>query len=140
MRADNDAVKAKYESVAALASKVFVVEAPHDTELPYAVLYPMGGQDTTDRLNGTGPRITRHPRFTVHIFGESADQVQVIADLVKPKFIQNGRGLTLAVAGWINQPAWYEEPLPLQKDTDVQPTVIFHVAELGWRSDPDPTI
>ena len=59
MRADNDAVKAKYESVAALASKVFVVEAPHDTELPYAVLYPMGGQDTTDRLNGTGPRISR---------------------------------------------------------------------------------
>ena len=73
MRADNDAVKAKYESVAALASKVFVVEAPHDTELPYAVLYPMGGRDTQERV--TGPRITRHPRFTVPIFGETADQV-----------------------------------------------------------------
>lgn len=137
MKIDTDAVVAKYQTVAALATKTFVVEAPHGTELPYAVIYPMGGRDTQERV--TGPYLTRWPRYTVHIFGETADQVQTIADLVKPNFVLNGRGVTLTVAGWINQPIWYDEPIPLQKDTDVQPTVIFHVAELGWRSDPDPT-
>lgn len=137
MKADTDAVVTKYETVTALTGKVFTVVADAGAALPYAVLFPTDGVDTQERV--TGPRVTRHPRFTVHIVGESAAQVQTIADLVKAVFIQNGRGITLSVSGWVNQPVWYESPLPLQVQESPLPAVVYHVAELGWRSDPSLT-
>lgn len=134
MKIDTDAVKAKYGSVPALTGKVFVAVAPHGTVLPYAVLFPTDGKDSQERV--TGPKSTRHPRFTAHIVGETADQVQTIADLVKLVFVQSGRGIVLTVSGWSNRPVWYESPIPLQVDDSVQPSVVYHVAELGWMSDP----
>ena len=134
MRIDTDALKAIYQTVPALASKTFVSTAPHGTPLPYAVLHPSDGRDSQERVSG--PRVTRHPRFTAHIFGTTGEQVQALADLVKPKLVANGRGIVLSVAGWKNKPVWYESPVPIQVDWEGPEPVAFHVAEIGWTSDP----
>lgn len=129
-----DALKAKIQEVPALAVKTYKTEAPHDTEPPYLIIHPANGVNSQDRV--TGPRSTRHPRFTLHVVGQTTDQVEVLMDLLEAKLFPGGRGVALTVAGEVSKPLWFESPLPVQKQTDPQPTVIYGVVEVGWRSDP----
>lgn len=136
-----DALVAKTQEIPALATKTFVTVAqypsPNETvrvDAPYIVWHPAIGTHTQDRM--TGPRSGKHPRFTGHIVGETADQVQVLADLLEQKLAPGGRGITMTVAGENSRALWFDSPLPIQVQTDPQPTVIYLVVEVGWSSEP----
>lgn len=129
-----DALKLKIQEIPALAGvKTGVTVIAHGTEPPYAVIHPSQGTNTQERV--TGPRNTRHPRFTIHLVGESGEQVQVLMDLLEAKLFPAGRGITLTVTGERSFPLWFESPLPVQVQTDPQPSVIYGVAEVGWTSE-----
>lgn len=129
-----DALKAKIQEIAEFSgAKTGVSVIPHETVKPYCVIHPAQGTNTQGRV--TGPKSTRHPRFTLHIVGESAGQVQVLMDLLEDLLFPGGRGLTLTVTGERSFPLWFESPLPVQVQTDPQPTVIYGVAEVGWTSE-----
>ena len=138
MKAHTDALVALLKTIPAFATKTYVTMVPNGTTptLPYLLVHPADGVDTQERV--TGPRITRHPRFTIHTVGSSYDQVSAGAKFVKDKLIQSGRGVTLTIAGEVCQPVWYESPIPIQVDSDVPPPLVYHVAECGFRADPLP--
>lgn len=138
MKQHTDALVALLKTVPAFASKTFVTMVPAGTTptLPYLLVHPSDGTDSQERV--TGPRITRHPRFTLHTVGSSYDQVAAGAKQIKDKLIVSGRGVTLTVTGEVCQPVWYESPVPIQIDADVTPPLIYHVAEVGFRADPRP--
>lgn len=140
--ADTTAVKTLIESAGALSGKVYVTLAPPPTApatvlpMPYVIIHPAEGIDDTDRV--TGPRVTTHPEFTLHIVGLTASSVQTVTALVKAKFITGGRGIPVTVTGRRNKPPYWRSPLPLQTDRDVVPWLVYGVAEVGWTSDPTP--
>jgi hypothetical protein len=126
------------KTIPAFASKTFVTMVPEGTKptLPYLIVHPADGSDSQERV--TGPRVTHHPRFTLHTVGGSYAQVAAGAKQVKDKLVVSGRGVTLAITGEVCQPCWYESPIPIQIDTDVTPALVYHVAEVGFRADPRP--
>lgn len=134
MKKHTDALVAKTQEIPALATKTFVTVAPHLTEAPYIVWHPAAGVNTQPGVSA--PRVERNPRYTGHIVGKSADQVQVLLDLLEAKLFPGGRGVVLTVAGEVSKPLWFESPLPVQVQTDPQPTVIYGVVEVGWSSLP----
>lgn len=121
------------KTVTAFASKTYVTVAPKGTLAPYVVIHPAQGRNTADRL--TGPSVTKHPRFTLHVVGETADQVQLLADLLETAIFPSGHGV-ITVASESVKNFWYESPLPIQVSTDPLPEVIFLVIECGWTADP----
>ena len=129
------ALKAKTQEVPALATKTFISQAPHLTPAPYIVWHPAQGTNAQTAI--TGPRVEKNPRFTGHIVGASAEQVQVLLDLLEAKLFPGGRGVVLTVAGEVSKPLWFESPLPIQVQTDPQPTVIYAVVEVGWSTQPE---
>lgn len=133
-----DALVALLKTIPAFASKTFVTIIPEGTKptSPYLLVHPADGSDSQERV--TGPRVTQHPRFTLHTVGGSYDQVAAGAKLIKDKLVVSGRGVTLTVAGDVCQPVWYESPVPIQVDPDVTPSLVYHVAEVGFRADPLP--
>lgn len=134
-RAHTNALKAKIQEIPVLAGpQTDVTIVPHGTAFPYCVLHPAKGTNTQERV--TGPRVTQHPRFTLHIVGETADQVLLVLDLVEAKLFPGGRGIVIDVDGEKGRPLWFESPLPIQAQTDPQPTIVYAVVEVGWRSDP----
>lgn len=137
--ADTVATQALIGEVPALTGHVFVATAKGTDGAPivgpYAVLWPIDGADDTDRL--AGPPVVTHPAFTLHIVGASANQVQVIAGLVKAKFTSPSGFITAPdVTGRSNTGAYWRSPIPLQTDTDVTPALVYQVIELGWDSSP----
>jgi len=130
----SDAVKARIETVPALATKTFKTVVTHGTTAPYCVIHGAAGEDSQERL--AGPASTMHPRYTLHIVGTTADQVEVITDLVKAKFILNGYGIPLAVAGETCSGLWWSVPGPPVAQSDPQPAIVYQVVELGWTADP----
>lgn len=140
-KAQSDAVKARIETVPIVASKTFksIAQYPAPNELvkvtaPYIVIHGSDGVDTQERF--TGGRTTMHPRFTLWIVGEDADQVEVITGLVKAKFILNGFGIPLSVAGETCDALWWDAPIPIQVDSDPLPQIIYQVIEIGWDARP----
>lgn len=136
---DTLAMQALVSQVPILAGRVYVTTAPAPPTggtlpLPYAVIHPADGKDEQTRF--TGPYSTEHPEFTIHSVGSTANQAKVVADLIKAQIIVNGFGVIPVVAGRKNQPAYYRSPIPVQIDADVTPPLCFHVAEVGWTSDP----
>jgi len=130
-----DALKAKIQEVSVLAGdKTAVTMVEHGTVPPYCVIHPAQGTNTQERV--TGPRSTKHPRFTLHVVGETAEQVLVVMDLIEQKLFPGGSGITLTVTGERSRPVWFESPLPVQVQTDPQPPVVYGVIETGWASDP----
>jgi len=129
-----DALVAKTKEIPAFASKTYLTVAERGVTAPYIVWHPANGANSQERV--TGPRVTKHPRFTGHIVGSTAEQVLVLMDLLEAKLFPGGRGVTLDVAGERAMPLWFESPIPVQVQTDPQPTVIYGVVEVGWRSDP----
>lgn len=127
------AIVAKSQEIAAFATKTFVTVAPKGTAAPYLVWHPAKGTNTQDRFNGA--KGTVHPRFTGHIVGETADQVQVLADLLETKLAPNGWGIKLAVAGENARSLWFSSPAPIQVSSDPLPEVIYLVVEVGWDSE-----
>lgn len=133
-----DALKAKTQEIPAFASKTFITEAKVAGSTtkpapPYIVWHPSNGVNTQERV--TGPRSTKNPRFTGHVVGGDADQVQVLMDLLEAKLFPGGRGVVLTVAGEKSFPLWFEQPIPIQVQTDPQPTVVYGVVEVGWRAE-----
>lgn len=133
-RLQSNAVKARIETVPIVASKTFKSIVPHGTEPPYVVLHSSDGVDTQERF--TGGRNVMHPRFTLHIVGESADQVETITGLIKATFIANGFGIPLTVAGETCDALWWDAPMPIQVDSDPLPQIIYQVIEVGWDARP----
>lgn len=121
-------------------SQVFVSRAVYpgqpDEKLsyPYWVIHPADGRDTQERF--TGPRLTRHPRFTVHSVGRDADQAAIAAENLRNALIVNGFGVVPIIAGESPKQVWYSSPIPVQVDSSVadRPTC-YHVAEIGFDSD-----
>jgi hypothetical protein len=68
--------------------------------------------------------------------GSSANQAKVNADLVKAALVVGGFGIILTVTGRRNGRLYYRSPIPVQIDKTVTPPLCFHVAQVGWRSDP----
>lgn len=134
--ADTNAVKALIQSVGNLSTATYVTLVPQGVNpgLPYVIIHPAEGTDDTDRV--TGPKITTHPEFTLHVVGATAESVQTVVGLLKPLFIQNGRGIPVTVSGRSNKPPYWRVPLPLQTDRDVTPWLVYAIVELGWTSDP----
>lgn len=135
--ADTEAFVAVVETVPALAESTFlsvVPEALLPAPVPYVIVHPSDGVDDTDRV--TGPRVSEHPMFTLHIVGDSTNQAQIITGLVKAKFVTGGRFTPPVVAGRRNGRGYWRSPLPVQVDGDVTPPLIFQVVEVGWTSDP----
>jgi hypothetical protein len=130
-----DALKAKTQEITAFATKTFITLAPHETAAPYIVWHPAQGEN--EQTGITGPRVRKSPRFTGHIVGDDADQVQVLLDLLETKLFPGGRGITLTVAGERSKPLWFSSPLPIQVQTDPQPTIVYAVVEVGWSADPE---
>ena len=133
-----DALVLKTKEIAAFASKTYVTVAANTDgtkpTAPYIVWHPAAGSNSQPAV--TAPRVTKNPRYTGHIVGATADQVQVLLDLLEAKLFPGGRGVVLTVAGEVSKPLWFESPLPIQVQTDPQPTVIYAVVEVGWESNP----
>lgn len=133
-----NAVKAKFQEITPVASKVYISQAPRDSAgklpaTPFVVLHPVDGID--EQTSFTGPKLTQNPRWIAHMVGTSYEQVAALTKLAKDKFVVAGRGITLTVSGETCQPVWWESPTPVQVDNDVKPPVIYAVAELGFRTD-----
>ncbi|MFN4000869.1 hypothetical protein [Microcella sp.] len=139
--ADTQAVKALIQAIPALATATFVGEAkrppPNDTQKvlpPYVVLFPADGVDTSESL--TGPKVITNPEFTGWIVGDSAEQANVLLDLLKQQIYPGGLGVRVEVDGRDNDRLWFESPTTLQRDTSVTPPLLYHVFRVGWRSQP----
>jgi hypothetical protein len=129
-----DALKAKTQEITAFATKTFITLAPHETATPYIVWHPAQGEN--EQTGITGPRSRKNPRYTGHVVGGTAEQVQVLVDLLETKLYPGGVGVTLTVAGERSKPLWFSSPLPIQVQTDPQPTIVYAVVEVGWSADP----
>ena len=133
-RIHTTALVALCEAVTAFDGRTFVSVVPPETEAPYLVLHPANGNNSQERV--TGPRVTKHPRFTGHIVGVTADQTQLLTDLLEGALFPGGRGVVPTVAGERSKPLWFESPVPIQVSTDPLPQIVYQVVEVGWRSDP----
>jgi hypothetical protein len=129
-----DALKAKTQEIPAFASKTYITVAP-GAVAPYIVWHPARGENGQTAV--TGPKVRRNPRYTGHIVGRSANEVQDLMDDLEELLVPGGRGITLTVAGDVSKPVWFSSPLPIQVSTDPQPTVIYGVVEVGWSADPE---
>lgn len=129
-----DALKVKTQEIPAFATKTFFSIVPGSTALPYIVWHPANGTNLQDRV--TGPRLTKNPQFTGHVVGSTAEQVLVLLDLLEAKLFPNGRGIRIDVVGERGRPLNYSNPIPVQVQTDPQPTVVYGVVEVDWLSDP----
>lgn len=123
----------------ALANATFVGRVPKTSagELvsrPFNVIYPADGIDTQDRL--TGGRRVQHPRFTMHIVGDSYKQVATLTSQLKAQFVEDGFGIPLDVPGEVTRNMQWSSPEPVQWDTDVTPPVAYQVVELSFDSEP----
>jgi hypothetical protein len=137
--AQTNAVVALVQSVPALASKTFVLVAPRDSTgklpvPPYAVVQPHDGTETQERV--TGPRSTMHPRYVIHFVGSSYSNAQTVLEAVKPRFVVNGFGVKVAVAGETSKRLHWSSPMGVQVDNDETPPLIFATAEIMWDSEP----
>jgi hypothetical protein len=137
--AQTNAVVARTQTLAPLASKTFKLVAPRDSTgklpvAPYAVWQPSDGTSTQERF--TGGKSTMHPRYVLHVVGSSYDNAQVALELVRSKFIDaGGFGIPLEVAGEsCRNLRW--EGVSVLVDNDVTPPLIYATAEVTWDSEP----
>lgn len=137
-RAHTAALKAKTQEITAFASKTYITVAvnPDGSKptAPYIVWHPAQGEN--ERTAITGPKVQKNPRYTGHIVGVTADQVQLLMDQLEAKLLPSGRGITLTVSGEVSKPVWFSSPLPIQVSTDPLPAVIYGVVEVGWSAVP----
>lgn len=133
-KAQSDAVKARIQTYPLVATKTFKSIVDHGTLPPYVVIHGAPGTDTQERF--TGGRTTSNPRYTLHLVGVDADQVEVMTDRLKAKFIANGLGIPLSVPGETCRSLWWSAPVPIQVSTDPLPQMAWQVVELGWTAEP----
>lgn len=125
-------LKARIETVPALAAATFVTTAPAATATPYVVLHPMDGSDDSDRF--TGPSTVQHPRYVVHSVGETPEQAKWAAEQVKSKLVVAGVGVVPTIAGELAGAVSYSSPAPVQVDRDGPAVLFVHIAECGFES------
>lgn len=138
MKVHTQLVVDRIRSVPALASKTFLAPAQRDAAgklpvAPYVVIYPSEGVDTQERLSG--PRGVQHPRFTLHIVGSSYDNTATVAALIKAKFVVNGVGVEADIGGEHSYAMSYGSPQPVQVDYDLNPALVYVVAEISWTAE-----
>jgi len=136
-----DAVIARVESVDYLAGKTVILVLPRGSNAvlpkpPYVVAQPAEGSDTQERF--TAARATAHPRFVFHIVGATYQSVMKTYADVKAAFIDpvTKFPIPLEVAGETCQALAWDSPLPVQKDDNVTPPLIFATAEVSWMATP----
>lgn len=134
-------LKARLETIAGATGQVFVSKAEYAAPnqgvkltYPYWVIHPADGVDEATRE--TGPKITQHPRFTIHSVGENADQAAWAGAQVKALLVVSGFGVVPTITGERCKPFWYHSPVPIQTDSSVLPVVCFHVAEASFATEP----
>lgn len=137
MKQHTNAVVERIRSIPALASKVGVAVLPRVNgqlvSAPYVVVWPSDGTDSAERV--TLLRRTHNPRFTLHIVGSSYDNCQTVTELVKAKFVVNGKGVRLPIEGENTHPVRWSQPMATQVDDDVSPPLIYNVIELAFQAD-----
>lgn len=136
-KAHADALVAFTEELEEFTGRVFLVEAPHGTVPPYVVWHPAKG--VPSQVGVTGPYAARNPRFTGHVVAKTAGHALVLMDALEDHLFPGGRGVTIAVEGERSHPLWFTSPVPVQKQSDPQPTIFYGVVECGWRTQPDVT-
>jgi len=134
-----DYLLAQLRSIVPLAEKTFVAPGQRDAagklpSTPYVVVYPSEGTDSADRF--TGPKLTQHPDFTLHIVGADYDNTVKVAALIKGKFVVNGVGVQPLVTNERSRNLRYSSPQPIQVDYDSHPALVFAVAEISWDAEP----
>lgn len=140
-KAQTDLVVARIQSLPFLASKTFKLVAPRNAggklpAAPYVVVQPADGTDSSERF--TGARSTAHPRYVLHVVGESYDHAQGVFEDVKALFIDPVTRFPypISVAGEVARNIVWDGVQPVQVDNDVTPPIIYCTAELSWDSDP----
>jgi len=133
------AVETRTRTVPALATATYVGRVPKTSAgslvtRPYAVIYPAEGIDTQDRL--TGGRRVQHPRFMIHVVGDSYNGVAAVASQLKARFIVDGFGIPLEVEGESTRNLQWSSPEPIQWEDDVTPPVAYQTIELSFDSEP----
>lgn len=134
--ADTAAVMATIAAAGALNGNVFMSKTPdgYARTVPYVLVHPTQGVDEQTRFSG--PQITFHPEFTLHLCGTSPTSAQTVLELVKAKFVTSGFVVAPTVSGRVAKNAYWRQLLPIQLDTNVTPSIPYAVVELGWTSDP----
>lgn len=137
MRQHTASVEAQIRAIPALVSKVGVSVMPRANGAlvnpPYVVIHPADGVDTAER--STLLKKTHNPRFTLHIVGSSYDNAQTVTELIKARFVVNGKGVRLAIEGENTHPVRWSQPIPSQVDDSVSPPFVYNVIELAFQSD-----
>ena len=140
-KAQTDLVVGRIQSLPFLVSKTFKLVAPRDGagRLPapaYVVVQPADGTDSAERF--TGARSTAHPRYVLHVVGETYDHAQGVLEDVKELFIDpvSRFPYPINVAGELARNIVWDGVLPVQVDNDVTPPIIYATAELSWDADP----
>ncbi|GAB3125925.1 hypothetical protein [Glaciibacter psychrotolerans] len=137
MQQHTTAIESLAKTAPAFASKTFVLVARDPVgkipTTPYLVIYPADGADTQER--NTGSNSTQHPRFTLHVVGSSYGQVATAVKQLKDRFVINGFGVEMSVPGEQSGKLWFESPLPIQVDNDINPGLAYQVLEIGWSAD-----
>lgn len=132
-------VENRVKMVPALASKTHVGQVPKTSAgalvaRPYAVIYPADGIDTQDRL--TGGRRVQHPRFMIHIVGDTYRSVATVVADLKALFVRDGFAIPIEVDGERTRNQLWSSPEPIQWDKDTTPPVAYQVIELSFDSEP----
>ena len=138
MKVHADWVKARVQLVSNIATKTYMAFAPRVAgalpAAPYVVIHSSDGIDSQDRY--TGPRVTQHPRFTLHIVGTSYDSVAAVTRNIKAQFIVNGFGVIPVIEGERCWGLWWDAPVPTEVDNDVSPPIVYNIIELGFTTEP----
>ena len=139
--AQADAVIERAKTSPRLGDRVWALVAPRDAANklpvpPYAVVQPHDGTDSQDRFSG--PRATSHPRAVIHVVGSTFANCQKTVDELKSLFINPTTRfpIPLEVPGETCRNLTWAVPVPVQKDDDLTPALIYATVEVAWDADP----
>lgn len=139
--AQADAVLARVKTADRIGDKAWQLVAPRDTDgklptPPYAVVQFSDGTDTQERF--TGARMTAHPSARIHVVGSSFSNAQKTIDELKTKFIDpvSKFPIPLIIAGESCSNLTWSAVVPVDKDDDMVPPLIYGTIEIAWDAEP----
>lgn len=141
-RAETKAITDAIEAIPILAAKTFVSAAryvdgranPDQVARPYVVVHPGGGPDNQERLTGTYS--DRRPSFTIHVVGDTPQQVEDVMSQVDVELRANGRGVIPSVIGRRTGRVMRDSLQAIEKDADSTPPLFWQPAEYAFKSSP----
>lgn len=133
-RKDDAVLAALVAPAPTVGARFFFGVVPDKTPLPYVVCDSSSGTDSVERQSG--PAVTRHPRWTFRSVGASVDQAKWGTEQIKALLVVNGFGVTPVIANEKPGRFWFSNPIPVQRDDDMTPSLFYEVSECGYSSDP----